>query len=128
MKPKNIPADFVLLNGKVITVDQDFSIKQAVAVKDGKIVAVGADDDVKPYIASDTKVLDLKGKPLLPGINESHMHAPFFGASRPPLSLDLTYPTVKSIPDIVAALQKKVSEVEQGEWIRGFVWDQSSCG
>ncbi|MCP4625698.1 MAG: amidohydrolase [bacterium] len=126
MNLTNQQADLVLLNGKVITVDQEFSIKQAVAVKDGKIIAVGADDDVKPYIASATKVLDLKGKPLLPGINESHMHAPFFGASRPPLSLDLTYPTIKSIPDIITALQKKVSEVEPGEWIRGFGWDQSS--
>jgi predicted amidohydrolase YtcJ len=54
------------------------------------------------------------------------MHAPFFGASRPPLSLDLTYPTVQSIPDMVAALKQKVAEVEPGEWIRGFGWDQST--
>jgi predicted amidohydrolase YtcJ len=119
-------ADLVITNAKVITVDRDFSIKEAVAVKDGKIVAVGTSADVETYIASDTKVLDLKGKPLLPGINESHMHAPFFGASRPPLSLDLTYPTVQSIPDMVAALQQKVAEVEPGEWIRGFGWDQST--
>lgn len=119
-------ADLVITNGKVITVDPDFSIKQAVAIKDGKIIAVGADSDIKAFIASDTKILDLKGKPLLPGINESHMHAPFFGASRPPLSLDLTFPAVQSIPDMVAALRKKVDEVQPGEWIRGFGWDQSS--
>ena len=116
----------MLTSAKIITVDRDFSIKEAVAVKDGKILAVGTSDDIKSYIASDTKVLDLKGKPLLPGINESHMHAPFFGASRPPLSLDLTYPTVQSIPDMVAALKQKVAEVEPGEWIRGFGWDQST--
>lgn len=115
-----------IINGKVITVDPDFSIQQAVAAKDGKIVAVGSNDDVKAFIASDTKILDLKGKPILPGINESHMHAPFFGASRPPLSLDLTFPMVKSIPDMVDALRQKVAEVKPGEWIRGFGWDQSS--
>ena len=119
-------ADLVIINAKVITVDQDFSIKQAVAVKDGEIMAVGTSDEIKTYITPDTKVLDLKGKPLLPGINESHMHAPFFGASRPPLSLDLTYPTVQSIPDMVAALKQKVAEVAPGEWIRGFGWDQST--
>ena len=119
-------AELVITNAKVITVDRDFSIKEAVAVKDGKIVAVGTSADVETYIASDTKVLDLKGKPLLPGINESHMHVSFFGASRPPLSLDLTYPTIQSIPDMVAALQQKVAEVEPGEWIRGFGWDQGS--
>jgi predicted amidohydrolase YtcJ len=119
-------ADLVITNGKVITVDQDSSIQQAVAVKDGKIIAVGTNDNIKAFISSDTRVLDLKGKPLLPGINESHMHAPFFGASRPPLSLDLTFPAVQSIPDMVAALRKKVAEVKPGEWIRGFGWDQSS--
>ena len=46
-------ADLVITNGKVITVDRDFSIKQAVAVKDGKIVAVGGNDEIKPFIASD---------------------------------------------------------------------------
>ena len=119
-------ADLAIINGKVITVDPEFSIKTAVAVRDGKIVAVGSNEDVKSYITSDTKVLDLKGKPILPGINESHMHAPFFGASRPPLSLDLTFPAIKSIPDMVEALRQKVAEVKPGEWIRGFGWDQSS--
>ncbi len=62
-------ADLVIINGKVITVDQDFNIKQAVAEKDGKIVAVGSNNEVKPFIASGTRVLDLKGKTALPGIN-----------------------------------------------------------
>ena len=126
MKSEDKKADLVLTNAKVITVDRDFSIKEAVAVKDGKIAAVGTSDDVKTYIASDTKVLDLKGKPILPGINEAHLHAPFFGATRPPLALDLTYPNIKSIPDMVEALRQKVAEVKPGEWIRGFGWDQGS--
>jgi predicted amidohydrolase YtcJ len=119
-------AEMAIINGKVITVDRDFSIKQAIAVAGGRIVAVGTDDDIKPLIGPDTEVLDLKGKPILPGINESHMHAPFFGASRPPLSLDLTFPAVQSIPDMVDALRQKTAAVKPGEWIRGFGWDQSS--
>jgi len=119
-------ADLVITNGKVITVDQDFSIKQAVAVQDGKIVAVGTNDEIKALIGSKTNVLDLKGKPILPGINESHMHAPFFGATRPPLSLDLTFPAVKSIPEMVDALRSEVEKTAPGEWIRGFGWDQGS--
>lgn len=119
-------ADLVITNGKVITVDKDFSIKQAVAVQDGNILAVGINDEIKAFIGSNTKVLDLKGKPIMPGINESHMHAPFFGATRPPLALDLTFPTVKSIPEMVETLRRKVAEVEPGEWIRGFGWDQGS--
>lgn len=119
-------ADLVFTNGKVITVDSDFSIKQAVAVQDGKIIAVGANDEIEKCIGDNTKVLDLKGKPILPGINESHMHAPFFGATRPPLALDLTSPAVKSIKDMVSALDDKVKAMKPGEWIRGFGWAQNS--
>jgi predicted amidohydrolase YtcJ len=119
-------ADLVITNAKVVTVDKDFTIRQAVAVKDGKITAVGADDDVRPFVGRNTRVLDLKGRPVLPGINESHTHTAFFGATRPPLSLDLTYPAVKSIPEMVAALASKVGETPAGEWIRGFGWDQGS--
>ena len=119
-------ADLVLRNGKIVTVDSDFSIRQAVAVKGGRIAAVGTEEEVKPFIGPSTRVIDLNGLTVLPGINETHMHAPFFGATRPPLSLDLTYPTVKSIPDMIEALRQKVPEVKPGEWIRGFGWDQSS--
>jgi predicted amidohydrolase YtcJ len=119
-------ADLVIRNAQIITVDKDFTIQEAVAVKDGKILAVGSDHDVTPLIADGTRVLDLKGRTVLPGINDCHMHTAFFGATRPPLSLDLAYPTVKSIPDILAALKAKVAETPAGEWIRGFGWDQSS--
>jgi len=126
MNSEEKKADLVLTNAKVITVDRDFSIKQAVAVRNGKITAVGTDEDVEPFIGSETRVLNLKGKPILPGINETHLHAPFFGATRPPLALDLSYPNIKSIPDMVEALRQKVAQVKPGEWIRGFGWDQGS--
>ncbi len=119
-------ADLVIKNGKVITVDKDFSIKEAIAVDGGKIVAVGSNDHIQKFITSNTKVLDLKGKTILPGINESHMHVPFFGATRPPLAIDLTYPAVQSIPQMVEALRQRVAETPPGEWIRGFGWDQGS--
>jgi predicted amidohydrolase YtcJ len=116
-------SDLVMTNAKVITVDKDFSIREALAVKDGKIVAVGTNDDVTPFIGSDTRVLDLKGMTVMPGINEAHMHAPFFGATRPPLALDLTPSRVRSIRDMVEVLRQRVGEAGPGEWIRGFGWD-----
>lgn len=119
-------ADLVLLNGKVVTVDKAFSVRQAIAVTGGRITAVGTDAEITPLAGPGTKVIDLKGKTILPGINEAHMHAPFFGATRPPLAIDLTYPSVKSIPEMVEALGKKVAETPKGEWIRGFGWDQGS--
>jgi predicted amidohydrolase YtcJ len=116
-------ADLVIINGKVITVDKEFSIAQAVAVRDGKIVAVGTNDEVKTLADKDTEVIDLKGKTMLPGINEAHMHPGSFGVTRPPVSLDVGYPTVKSISGIAKAVDEKVKTVKPGEWIRGKGWD-----
>ncbi|MCP4627600.1 MAG: amidohydrolase [bacterium] len=118
-----IEADLVIINGKVITVDKDFSIQQAVAVIDDRIVAVGTNDDIKGFIASKTMVLDLNGKPLLPGINDTHLHAAVFGGTRPPFALDLKYPNVKSIRDMADVIRKKIEAVRPGEWIEGRGWD-----
>jgi predicted amidohydrolase YtcJ len=119
-------ADLVIAKAKVITVDKEFTIREAVAIKAGKIIAVGSEQDVKPFIGPNTRVLYLKGKTVLPGINESHMHGPFFGATRPPLALDLTYPGIRSIQDMAAALGQKVKGIKPGEWVRGFGWDQTT--
>jgi predicted amidohydrolase YtcJ len=118
-----IQADLVIMNGKVITMNKHFTIEQAVAVKDGKIVAVGKNEEVKDFIGQSTKVLDIQGKPILPGINDSHMHGVFLGGTMPPLALDLRYPTVKSIRDISESVRKKVESTRPGDWIPGFGWD-----
>jgi len=77
--------DLILINGKVLTVNRHFGIAEAVAVKNGRIAAVGGNELVKSLSGSGTKVIDLAGATMLPGINDAHMHAPFFGATRPPL-------------------------------------------
>lgn len=101
MKPRNAASEqtlagLVIINGKVITVDSNFSIAQAVAVKDAKIVAVGTNEEVRTLVGKGTKVLDLKGKTMLPGINDAHIHLSVMGTRRPPLALEVGYPTVRS--------------------------------
>jgi predicted amidohydrolase YtcJ len=117
-------ADLVIMNGRVITVDKNFSIKQAVAVKNGIIMAVGNNQDVKVFTGRDTNILDIKGKLVLPGINDSHTHTALYAGTRPPLTLDVGYPTVKSIKDIQKAVAEKAKTVKPGEWIRGVGWDE----
>ena len=117
-------ADLAFVNGKVITVDDSFSITESVAVKDDKIIAVGTNEDVNAVIGAGTQVIDLKGRTVLPGINDAHIHAALYGCTRPPLVLDLSYPTVKSIKDIVNAVAEKVKTAKPGEWIRGMGWDE----
>lgn len=116
-------ADLIIINGKVITVDRNFSVKQAIAVKDGWIVAVGTNEDVQKFAGKKTQIIDLKGKPILPGINESHGHPTAFASVRPPFAIDARYPTVKSMADIKAAVAAKAKELGPGKWIRGRGWN-----
>ena len=122
-KGGQVEADLVITNAKVITVDKDFSIQQAVAVKGDKILAVGGNDEVKLLIASDTKVLDLRGKTVLPGINDSHCHPGSFGAYRPPMAIDVSQAQAGSIREIVALIADQVENLPPGTWIIGRGWD-----
>jgi len=119
-----IRADLVIKNAKVITVDRDFSIKQGIAVKGDEIIAVGSNEEIGKYMGEKTKILDLKGKTILPGINDSHMHPTAWAASKPPFAISLRPPGVKSIKDVRAAVQEKVKDLKPGEWIRGRGWNE----
>ncbi|WP_206487850.1 amidohydrolase [Rhodococcus sp. KRD162] len=117
-------ADSVYINGRVFTVDANFSITSSVAVTGDVITVVGTYDDVAEQIGPDTAVIDLVGNTVLPGINDSHLHAIAFGLDTPPLSLDVAYPTVSSIADVVGAVQTAVDAAADGEWIIGTGWDE----
>ncbi|MFE7527306.1 amidohydrolase [Kitasatospora sp. NPDC057542] len=116
-------ADLVFLNGQVVTVDADFSVASALAVTGGVISAVGRRDDVAPLIGPRTRVVDLQGATLLPGINDSHLHGCAFGMATPPLSLDLGHPAVSSLGDVAEAVRQAVGQAPAGQWITGHGWD-----
>ena len=124
LSPADIPeeqaADLVIYNGKIVTVDKNFSIAQAVAVKGDKIIAVGTDEEIKGLVGKNTKVLNLKGKTMLPGINDSHIHSTLFGSEKPPLVIDLTDPKFNSIAAIVKAVGERAKTAKAGEWIMGM--------
>ncbi len=118
-------ADVVLLDGKIITMDVNESIVQAVAVKFGKFVAVGEDSDIKPFIGNDTEVIELSGKTVIPGLIDSHGHFMRTGASRE-LYVDLSEESgIHSISDIQSRLRKVAKETPRGEWIFGYQEDDS---
>lgn len=124
MTPKDIfAADSIYVNGMIITVDAKDSVAEALAVKGDKILAVGSTSEIRELSGSATEVIDLAGKTVLPGINDSHTHAAMYGSSRPPLTLDLGFPTVKSIADIKEAVRERAAAIKPGEWIRGNGWD-----
>ena len=116
-------ADLVFTNGRVVTVDAAFSVASALAVRGDRIVAVGDGDSVRRWMGGGTRVVDLRGGTLLPGINDSHFHAFMFGYNAPPLRLDVGYPAVRSIADIAESVRAAAASAPPGEWIIGAGWD-----
>ena len=116
--------DLVMHGGNVITVDGDFSIAEAVAIKGARIVGVGSDMAMKALAGGNTRLLDLKGATVLPGINDAHCHLGGFGLERPPMIVDVAYPAVKSLEDIRKATAAKAADVGPGKWISGWGWDR----
>ena len=68
------PADLIIRDAHIVTVDPKFSIAQAAAVRDGKFIAVGSDSEVMKSAGPRTRVVDLHGKTVLPGFNDTHVH------------------------------------------------------
>lgn len=116
-------ADSVFVNASVLTMNDTNDVAQALAVKDGIIVAVGSEEEIQAHVGTETKVVDLGGGTLLPGINDSHCHAIAYGLSIPPLTLDVSYPNVKSIADVAELIKAAAAQAQPGEWITGLGWD-----
>ncbi len=119
-----LAVDLLITNGNVLTVDPLFSTVEAVAVKDDRVVATGATADLKSLADAHTRVMDLKGATLLPGINDTHCHISDWALTRPPFMLDTRYPIVKSIEDILKMVRNKAKLVKAGDWIQGEGWDE----
>src|SRR5439155_830424 len=68
-------AELILVNGKVVTADELNTVAQGIAIKDGRILAVGTNREIRALKAEDTKVVDLNGRTVIPGLIDSHIHA-----------------------------------------------------
>ena len=108
-------ADLVIQNGMVYTVDEFKPTAEAVAVKNGKIMAVGTVNNMRSLIGKNTEVLDLKGATMVPGLIEGHGH--FMGLGYAKMRLDLL--SVSSYNELVDMVAAAVKETEPGEWILG---------
>jgi len=125
MRKLRLYADLSLINGKIITIDENESIEEAIAVKFGLIVAVGKDDEIREYIGEGTTVIDLKGRTVIPGLIDSHCHMTSTGGSNM-LTVDLSEESgVYSIADIQARIAEKATKTPKREWILGVREDDS---
>jgi predicted amidohydrolase YtcJ len=115
------PADLVLRNGKIVTMEASVPEVQALAARGGKIVAVGTNEQMLAYVGSATKVIDLGGRLAIPGFIEGHGHFTSLGASKMTLNLR----DAKNWDQIVAMVAAAAREAKPGAWILGRGWHQA---
>ena len=112
-------ADLILLNGKILTVDSEDSIVDAIAVKDSMILAAGPYNSLEPLRGPTTVEVDLKGKTVTPGFVDSHLHMHYYGKQFQENLIDIRFPAVKTREDLIEKVRAKVATTRTGEWIAG---------
>ncbi len=113
-------ADLILTGATVITIDPERPRAEAIAVRGGRVLAVGTEDDVRALRGPGTEVLNLPGKTVVPGFHDAHNHMLSFGMQLGTVSLRL--PTVE---DIVAALRERAAQQPAGTWVVGTGYDNN---
>jgi len=117
------PADLVIKNAKVVTIDKDNPRAQAIAIRGEKILAVGSNNKIKQYIdEAATQVIDAGGRLLIPGFNDAHIH--FLSGGRSLMNLDFRY--VHDPQEIAQMVKEKVDQVEPGVLISGRGWEHET--
>lgn len=111
-----VSVDLILTNGKIVTVDENFSIHNTVVVNDGRIVETGDQSLTEKYRAE--SLVDLGGKTLMPGFIDSHTHI----RGRPQRYIELS--EVSSISEMQSLIRAKAAELGEGEWITGYGWSE----
>jgi predicted amidohydrolase YtcJ len=111
---KPVPsADLILLNGKIVTADHNFTIADAVAISKDKIVAVGTNSQLRRLIGSKTRTIDLQGKTVIPGLIDSHLHPESASLSE----LDEEIPDVHTLDQLLTWIKGQTMKKDKGKWI-----------
>lgn len=120
-----LDADLLLRHGHIVTMNAAKPIANAMAIRDGKILAVGTDEDLASCASARTHVVDLEGQTVLPGLIDIHTHSMEWAEGILRNQIDLTYPNVHSVTDIVRMVRDRAAKAPKQEWIVGNGWDDA---
>src|SRR2546428_4213273 len=107
-------ADTVLLNGKILTVDSQFSTRQALAIRDGRIVALGSSAEMKKLASAKSRVIDLQGRTVIPGMIDNHMHA--IRAAQT-FSTEVNWIGAASLAEALGRIHDAAQKMKPGAWL-----------
>ncbi|MGB9813816.1 MAG: amidohydrolase [Thermovenabulum sp.] len=113
--------DLILYNGKIVTMDEKMPEVEAVGIGGGKIVEIGSNEEVLSYKGKNTVIIDLKGKTVVPGFNDSHMHLLSFALSLEKADLN----GCDGINELIRRVRKfiEANGIKNGEWVQGRGWN-----
>jgi predicted amidohydrolase YtcJ len=107
-------ADAILVNGKILTVDKQFSVREALAIRDGKITAVGSTAEVRKQAGPQTRVIDLQGRTVIPGFIDSHIHAIRAGQT---FTTEVNWVGATSIAEAMKRVHDAALAKKPGSWL-----------
>jgi hypothetical protein len=116
-------ADRVLLNGRILTVDANDTVAEAVAIRGTRITAVGSSAEIEALAGPATERIDLAGRTATPGLLDTHLHFSQGGLMRL-TTLDVSFPQVKNVADVVRLVAERSAAAGDGDWIVGRGWDE----
>ena len=120
--PRPEPATLILKNGDIYTANDEQPHVEAVAVRDAQIVYVGGSADAAQFEGPNTRVIDLHGATVVPGLTDSHYHLSGVGQREMTLNLEGT----KSLSDLLTRVKARVAQAKPSEWVTGRGWIETS--
>jgi len=120
---KKLEADLLIQNARIRTFNQKGTLAQSLAAYNGWIIGVGSNEDVIDFVGSQTQILDIGGRTVLPGFIDAHEHLSDF--AQIPLQLDFSSPQPKSIEELLERVRSEAERLPAGEWIRGVLYDDT---
>jgi predicted amidohydrolase YtcJ len=115
-------ANLALIDGNVLTMNSSQPSAEAIAIKKDRIFKVGTNEEISPWIGKTTKIINLQGRTVVPGLIDSHIHVADFGKFL--MWIDLK--DVNSIKEMQRKIRKRTQKIPKGRWIIGHGWDQTS--